>query len=117
MGLSASGQNGNPIKDAMNRYYEPHHLGSSSQQPHIDWPEPLDRQIDGIPGVGALRLANGLESAVRWSIGRISRWRQRHAAIREFQALSDHYLRDIGLNCSQVVSTVEAVIKAGDRPV
>ena len=84
----------------MNPYYEPPNLGSSFQQAHADRPERPGRQIDGIPSIGALRLVNGLESAVRRSVGGISRWRQRRIAIRKLQALSDHHLADIGLDRS-----------------
>ena len=100
----------------MNPYCEPPNLGSSFQQAHADRPKRPGRRIDGILSIGALRLVNGLESAVRWSIGGISRWRQRRAAIRELQALSDHYLTDIGLDRSQIVSTVGEIIETGGRP-
>jgi uncharacterized protein YjiS (DUF1127 family) len=63
-----------------------------------------------------LRLVNGLESAVRRSVGGISRWRQRRTAIRELQALSDHHLTGIGLDRSQIVSTVEEIIETGGQP-
>lgn len=99
----------------MNPHYEPPDLGSSFQQAHADRPERPSREIDRIPSIGALRLVNGLESAVRQSIGRISRWHQRCTAIRELQALSDHYLTDIGLDRSQIVSTVEETIETGGQ--
>ncbi len=70
----------------MNPYYELPNLGSSIQQTRADRPERPGCQIDGILSVGALRLVNGLESAVRRSVGGISRWRLRRTAIREFQA-------------------------------
>ena len=50
------------------------------------------------------------------NLGWISRWRQRRTAIRELQALSDHYLTDIGLDRSQIVSTVEDIIETGGQP-
>ncbi len=62
-----------------------------------------------------MRLVNGLESAVRRSVGGISRWRRRRTAIRELQALSDHHLTDIGLDRSQIVSTVEEIIETGGQ--
>ena len=37
-------------------------------------------------------------------------------AIRELQALSDHHLTDIGLDRSQIVSTVEDIIETGGQP-
>ncbi len=100
----------------MNPYFEPPDLGGSFQQVHADRPEPPGRRIDGIPRIGALRLVNGLESAVRRSVGGISGWRQRRTAIRELQALSDHQLTDIGLDRSQIVSTVEDIIETGGQP-
>ena len=104
------------MEDSMKPYYELPNLGSSFQQAHADRPERPGRQIDGIPSIGALRLVNGLESAVRRSVGGISRWRQRRTAIRELQALSDHHLTDIGLDRSQIVSTVEEIIETGGQP-
>ncbi len=100
----------------MNSYCEPPNLGSSFQQAHADRPERPGRQIDGILSIGALRLANGLESVVRRSVGGISRWHQRRTAIRALQALSDHLLTDIGLDRSQIVSTVEEIVETGGRP-
>lgn len=99
----------------MNPYYELSNLGSSFQQAHADRPERPGRQIDGIPSIGALRLVNGLVSAVRRSVGRIPRWRLRLTTIRELQALSDHHLKDIGLDRSQIVPTVEEIIETGGR--
>lgn len=92
----------------MTANYEPPNLGSSFQQAHADRP---GREIDGIPSIRALRLVNGLESAVRRSVGGISRWRRRRTLIRKLQALSDHYLTDIGLDRSQIVSTVEEIYR------
>ncbi len=100
----------------MNPYYEPPNLGSSFRQAHADRPEWPGRQIGGIPSIGALRLVNGLDSAVRGSVGGISRGRQRRTAVRELQALSDRPLTDIGLDRSQIVSTVEEIIKTGGQP-
>ncbi len=100
----------------MNPYYEPPNLGSSFRQAHADRPERPGRQIDGNPSIGALRLVKGLELALRRSVGGISRWRQRRTANRELQALSDHHLTDIGLDRSQIVSTVEDIIETGGQP-
>ena len=97
----------------MSPYYELSNLDSRFQWTHADRPERPGQQIDGVMSIGVLRLINGLESAVRRSVGGISRWRQRRTAIRELQALSDHYLTDIGLDRSQIVSTVEEMIGNG----
>ena len=102
----------------MNPYYEIPKLGGRFQQAHAgraEQPERLSRQIDGFPSIWALRLVNGLESAVRRSFGGISRWSQRRIVIRELQVLSDHYLTDIGLDRSQIVSTVEEIIETDGR--
>jgi uncharacterized protein YjiS (DUF1127 family) len=104
------------MEDSMNPYYEPPKLGSSLQLAHADRSYRPGREIEGIPSIGALRLVNGLESAVRRIAGGISRWRRRRTAIRELQALSDHYLTDIWLGRSQIVSTVEETIETGGRP-
>jgi len=104
------------MEDSMNPCYELSNLGGSFQQAHADVPERPGRQIDGIPNIGALRLVYGLESAVRRSVGGISRWRRRCTAIRKFQALSDHLLTDIGLDRSQIVSKVEEVVETGGQP-
>jgi len=95
---------------------KPHNLSSGLQLAHAGRRERLGRQIDGIPGTGALRRVNGLEAAVRQSVGWISRWRQRRSAIRKLQALNDHYLKDIGLDRSEIVSSVENIIETGDQP-
>jgi len=101
----------------MNANYVLPNLAGGIQQADADLPERPGHQIDGILSIGALRLVNGLESAVRRSVGGVSRWRQRRTAIRELQALSDHYLTDIGLDRSQIVSTVEKIVETSDRPV
>ncbi len=100
----------------MNPNYEPPNPGGSFRQAHADRPGRPSRQINGSPSIGALRLVDGLKSAVRRIAGGISRWRQRRTAIRELQALSDHYLKDIGLDRAQIVSTVEEIIKTSGQP-
>ena len=82
--------------------------GSSFQQAHAVLP---GRQSARISSAGVLRLVNGPISAVRWIVGGISRWRRRRNAIRELQAISDHYLKDIGLDRSQIVPAVENMIR------
>ena len=104
------------MEDSLNPYYELRNLCNRLQQAHADRPERPGRQIDGTPSICDLRLVNGLESAVCRSVGWISRWRRRRTAIRELQASSDHYLTEIGLDRSQIVSTVEEIIKIGDQP-
>ena len=98
----------------MNLIHKYSNLCSNIQQTHAVrsvrsvWPGLL---TDRIPGAGVLRLINGLESALRWCVGRISCWRQRRTAIRKLQALNDHYLKDIGLHRSEIVWSVEETIR------
>ena len=88
---------------------------SCLRQVHAGRAGPSESRIAGFPSLGTVRLIKGLESAVRHCADGISRWRRRRTAIRELQALSDHYLTDVGLERSQIVSTVEKMIAAGDR--
>jgi uncharacterized protein YjiS (DUF1127 family) len=83
---------------------------NSLQKAHTDPQKQLNRQIDGIFGFSTFRLINGLESIVRRCVGRISHWRERHIMIRKLQALNEHYLKDIGLERSEIISMVEGVI-------
>ncbi len=100
----------------MNPYYELPNLGGNFQQVHADAPERPGRQVDGIVSIGAFRAVNALESAIGRLAQSVTRWRQRRIAIRELQALSDHHLADIGLDRSQIVSTVEEIIETGAQP-
>ena len=85
----------------MSVHYELSDPGGSFRQAHA---EPLERPL------------KGLASAFRRLAGGIARWRRRRRAIRELQALSAHHLADIGLDRAQIVSTVEALLEARDRP-
>ena len=69
------------------------------------------QQLDGPPGIRVLRLFSSLESLARQTAGWISRWCRRRADARKLQALSDHYLRDVGLDRSQIVSPFERIIE------
>lgn len=95
--------NRNPMEDPVNPYCKHPNLGSNFQQAHSDRPKRPDRQINGIPSIGALRLVNGPES--------VARWHNRRPAIRKPQPLNDHYLKDIGLNRSEIVSSAEEIIE------
>jgi uncharacterized protein YjiS (DUF1127 family) len=88
---------------------------SSIRQARADRPEQPDCQIERLPSTGTLRLIKVLESAFRRSVDGISHWRRRRTAIRELQALSDHHLKDIGLDRSQIVSTVEEMIETNGQ--
>ena len=67
-------------------HYEAPNPSIRFQQVYNRRPTRLDRQIDGIPGIDALRLIIGLVFAVRSSVGGIFRWCQWHIALRELQA-------------------------------
>jgi uncharacterized protein YjiS (DUF1127 family) len=90
-------------------------LISSFQQALAVSPEQPGCQIDGIPCVGVLRLANCLKSAVRRSVGWIYRRHQRRTAIRKLQALNDHFLKDIGPDRAEIVLYVEEVMVMDTR--
>lgn len=90
----------------MNPYYELPKLGGGFRYGRTGR---FDRRVDAISSIGAFQLVNGLETAVRLIAGRISRWRRRRASIRELQALSDHQLKDIGLDRHRIVSAVENI--------
>ncbi|WP_282611259.1 DUF1127 domain-containing protein [Pelagibius sp. Alg239-R121] len=53
---------------------------------------------------------------VSWIIEGIARWHRRRTTIRELQNLSDYYLTDIGLDRSQIVSTVEEMVDGRFTP-
>lgn len=88
---------------------------SRLRQAYAERAGPSERRIDGFPRISTLRLIKGVESAIRRCVGGVSRWRRRRTAIRELQALSDHYLTDVGLERSQIVSTVEEMMATRDR--
>lgn len=81
-------------------------LDSSFQKARAGRP---DRQVSRIPGIDLVWLVNGLKSAVCLSAVSIYRWHQQCTMIRKLQALSDHHLRDIGLNRTDIVSYVEKI--------
>ena len=107
----------NPIDDSMKPPDELADLAGSLQRARAGRPRRPGRQIGGLPSIGAWRLVNGLVSALRRAVGAVSRWRRRRGAIRMLQALSDHHLRDIGLDRSQIMSRVEVTTETGDPPV
>ena len=53
---------------------------------------------DRHPNIDARLLAGGLEAAFCW----VFRWRRRRSTVRKLQHLSDHQLKDIGLDRAQV---------------
>ncbi len=66
-------------------------------------------------GSGVPALNSGLQRLYRRAVAAVSRWYRRRAAIRQLQALNDHYLADIGLERDRIVPTLDALIEAGDR--
>jgi len=79
---------------------------------------PTDRcghKIGESPRTVVLRLLVCLKAAARHSADWIILWRRRRATLRKLQTLSDHYLRDIGLDRSQIGSSFEQRIDTGAR--
>lgn len=75
----------------------------------------LGKRFRQAPAGQPRRLVLFLEAALRRGLGGVTRWRRQRGAVRELQALSDHYLRDIGLERSRIVPAVEAIIRDGER--
>lgn len=96
-------------------YWQPS-LGNFFRQGPVDRKSRSGKQIAGTLIGGVLWLFHGLGSAVRRSVGWISLWCQRRVAILELRALNDHYLRDIGLDRSQIVSPIEEIRETGGQP-
>ena len=92
----------------MNPDNERPNLGGSFQQALAGL---SDQQIDGIQGIGTFRLINCVELAIRRSARWIAHWRQRRIAIGKLQALNDHYLKDIGLDRSEIVWSAKETIR------
>ncbi len=63
------------------------------------------------------RTVNAVRRLVRRCVDLILQWHARRAAIRELQGLNDHYLKDIGLERSQIASAVDAITEKGGHPV
>ena len=93
----------------MTPYYKLPSLAGSVHLADTNQSKQPNGKIDTLLSIGALRLVNGLESAIRWSVGEINRLLARRTMIQELQALSDHHLTDIGLDRSQIVATVEEI--------
>ena len=62
------------------------------------------------------RIIGAAEAAVRRGLGKISRERLRRARIRELMSLSDHQLLDIGVERSDIATTVEKILEQKTRP-
>lgn len=77
--------------------------------------ESLSRRIDGASGSVTLWPVDLLKSMLGCLVCWISRWRRRRVAIRQLQALNDHYLADLGLDRSQLAAGVEAIVEARGR--
>ncbi len=104
------------MEDSMHPNNKHSNLDSSPPQAQAVIPDRSGRQLDGIPSIGALRLVSCLKSSVLHGVDWISRWHHRRIGIRKLQALNDHYLKDIGLDRSEVVSYVEEIIVMDARP-
>ncbi|WP_282611124.1 DUF1127 domain-containing protein [Pelagibius sp. Alg239-R121] len=89
--------------------YQPPNPGKRFRQSPADRPERPDHRIRGIlgfvPGIGVLLIV------VRCRIiDEIARWHRRRTTIRALRDLNDYYLKDIGLDRSQIEATVEEMI-------
>ena len=100
----------------MNPYYELPNLGNSFSRQETGGPERGDKALDPLISVGALRAVNGVESVIRRVLAAFSRWRVRRASVRALNELHDRDLADIGLDRSQIVSTVDEIIETGRQP-
>lgn len=97
----------------MNAYFKHFSLNNSFLQAHAERP---GGQICAVPRKRALQLVNDLELVVRRTISKIFHWWQRRTTIHKLQALNDHYLKDIGLNRSQIVSSVDGIVESSSKP-
>lgn len=97
----------------MNAHFKHFSLNNSFPQVH---PERPNGQIRGVPRNGTLQLVNDLESVVRRTISRVFHWWQRRTTIHKLQALNDHYLKDIGLDRSQIISSVDGIVETSGKP-
>lgn len=89
----------------MNPYYELPNLPGNFQRAQGGRAERPGRQLDELASIGALKLIDRLERALRRSF--VGDFRRRRAAIRELEALSDRQLADIGIERSEIASKVE----------
>ncbi len=74
---------------------------------HLDW---SDQQPGETRKPGTFRSIDLLLLLIRQSVSWIARRHRRHTAV---QALNDHYLKDIGLDRDQILSSVEKAEVAG----
>ncbi len=91
-------------------------LGGRRDRRRSDRREGPGLWLPELPFVAASRFSGGLTSAALRAVGGLSRHCRRRAAIRKLRAMSDAALRDIGLDRSQVVSPVEALLETSGRP-
>lgn len=88
---------------------------NSLQMPHKEQSRQSNRPVGGIIGISALLLTYGLKAIARRSVEWFSLWREQRFMIRKLQALSDHYLKDIGLERSEIVSMVKEVTEMNTK--
>lgn len=100
----------------MNSSFKPLNLDDGLHRFHAHGPERTGRKAEETPGTALRWFADELKQAVHGAAGWISHWRQRRAAIRELQGLNDHYLKDIGLERSEITSAVDGLPENGGHP-
>ena len=100
----------------MNSSFKQLNLDDSLHQFHDHRAERLSRESDETSNIVFRWFADEVKQLVRRVALWISRWRQRRAAIRELQLLNDHYLKDIGLERSQIASALDELPESGGHP-
>ena len=91
-------------------------LCSSFTQSQVNRQRQPGLKIEGLMGAILFRYRYSQQSLIRCSDKWISHWRARRIMIRRLQALNDHYLKDIGLERSDIVSMVEQAIELNLKP-
>ncbi len=100
----------------MNSSFRPLNFEDSLHHDHAYRTERTGRVSGETPLIAIAGFARGLEQLVRRTVVRIVQWRRRRATIRELQTWSDHYLKDIGLERSQIASAVDGIPESGGHP-
>lgn len=75
------------------------------------------RTVGAVPhaGLNLRRWLTGIGAGVFRSLSVFWRWRQRGLGLGTLKNLSDHQLRDIGIDRSRIAAMVEEVVRTGRR--
>lgn len=91
------------------------HLRHQHPEPACDFQQPRLGQF-GHPILGSVsRLIRAADTAMRRGLLKIARERLRRARIQELRSMSDHQLLDIGVERSEIASTVERILEQKAR--